>query len=107
MFGVYRCRGGCSPLFFFNLVSLSGEREIAVSGLPSMFSVPVNKIAALFNEKHIIDLVNAPDFVLGQPGDGPGILSDALPTAETVIELRSRSGVLQARLSCQIRVICI
>ena len=63
------------------------EREISVSGLPSMFSVPVDKIAALFNEMHIIDLVNASDFVgLGQPGDGPGILSGALPTAETVIE---------------------
>ena len=68
---------------------LSGdrEREIVMSGLPCMFSVPIDRIAALFNEMHIIDLVNAPDFVgLGQPGDGPGILSGALPTAETVIE---------------------
>ena len=63
------------------------EREMSVSGLPSMFSVPVDKIAELFNEMHLIDLVNGPDFVgLGQPGDGPGILSGALPTAETVIE---------------------
>jgi hypothetical protein len=76
-------------LHFSKLISLSGdrEREIAVSGLPSMFSVPIDKIAELFNEMHIIDLVNAPDFLgLGQPGDGPGILSGALPTAETVIE---------------------
>ena len=52
-----------------------------------MFSVPVDKVAALFNDMHIIDLVNAPDFVgLGQPGDGPGMLSGALPTAEIVIE---------------------
>jgi hypothetical protein len=63
---------------------IAGEREIA---LPSMFSVPVGELAGLFNEMHVIDLVNAHDFVgLGQPGDGPGILSGALPTAKTVIE---------------------
>ena len=76
-------------LHFSKLTQLSGDRErgIAVTGVPSMFSVPVDKIAALFNDMHIIDLINAPDFVgLGQPGDGPGILSGALPTAETVIE---------------------
>jgi hypothetical protein len=77
-------------LHFSKLTQLSGDRErgIAVTGVvPSMFSVPVDEIAALFNEMHIVDLINAPDFVgLGQPGDGPGILSGALPTAETVIE---------------------
>ena len=76
-------------LHFSKLTPLSGdrEREITVSGLPSMFSVPIDRIVALFNEMHIINLVNAPDFVgLGQPGDGAGILSGALPTAETVIE---------------------
>ena len=68
---------------------LSGDRqrELTVSSLPSMFSVPVDKIAELFNEMHIINLVNTSDFIgLGQSGDGPGILSGALPTAETVIE---------------------
>ena len=73
-------------LYFSKIISLSGEGKIAVSGLPSMLSVPVDKLAGLFNEMHIIDLFNAPDFGLGQPGDGPGILSGALPTAETVIE---------------------
>lgn len=76
-------------LHFSKLTPLSGdrEREITMSGLPSMFSVPIDRIVALFNEMHIIDLINAPDFVgLGQPGDGPGILSGALPTAQTVIE---------------------
>jgi hypothetical protein len=81
--------------------------QARVSGQASMFSVPVNKIAALFNEMHIIDLVNASDFVgLGQPGDGPGILSGALPRVETVIEgverITRSLGMLQARLSCQI-----
>jgi hypothetical protein len=74
-------------LHFSKLIPLSGEQEMAVSGLPNMFSIPVDKVAASFKDMHIIDLVNAPDFVgLGQPGDGPGVLSGALPTAETVIE---------------------
>ena len=76
-------------LHFSKLTPLSGEpeREVAISGLPGLFSVPIDKISALFNEMHIVDLVNTPDFLgLGQPGDGPGILSGALPTAETVIE---------------------
>jgi hypothetical protein len=74
-------------LHFSKLTPLSGEKEIAVAGLPNMFSVPLDKVAALFKDMHIIDLVNAPDFVgLGQPGDGPGVLAGALPTAQTVIE---------------------
>ena len=67
----------------FSKLTLSGdrEREIAVSGLPNMFSVLIDRIVALFNEMHIINLVNAPDFVrLGRPGDGERILSGALPT---------------------------
>ena len=74
-------------LHFSKLIPHSGEREIAASGLPNMFSVPVDKVAALFNGMHAIDLINTTDLVgLGQPGDGPGVLSGALPTAETVIK---------------------
>ena len=77
-----------SPLFQVDITIR--EREMAVSGLPRMFSVCVDKTAVLFNlnEIHVIYLVtNHPDFVeLGQPGNGQGILSSALPTVETVIE---------------------
>lgn len=69
-------------LHFSKLISSTGD----TAELPSMVSAPVNKIVALFNDMHVIDLINAPDFGLGQPGDGPGILAGALPTAETVIE---------------------
>lgn len=37
------------------------------------------------NDVHIIDFINSPDFGLGQPGDGPGILAGAVPTPETII----------------------
>ena len=84
LFGVCRWRSGCSLLFQID-ITIRRARDSGVRS--SMFSIPIDKIAALFNEMHIIDLVNAPDFIgIGQPGDGPGILSGALPTAETVIE---------------------
>lgn len=50
-----------------------------------MDSVSVETLSSMFNEMHVIDLVKSPDFGLGQPGDGDGILAGALPTAETVI----------------------
>jgi hypothetical protein len=40
----------------------------------------------VFKDIHIVSLVKSPDLGLGQPGDGDGILSGALPTAETVID---------------------
>jgi hypothetical protein len=69
-------------LHFSKLISSSGD----TAELPSMVSASVDTIVALFNDMHVIDLINAPDFGLGQPGDSPGILAGALPTAETVIE---------------------
>ncbi|KAJ4002022.1 hypothetical protein F5050DRAFT_1707724 [Lentinula boryana] len=51
----------------------------------AMMTAPVEALSSLFNEMHVIDLVKSPDFGLGQPGDGNGVLAGALPTAETVI----------------------
>ncbi|KAE9411532.1 hypothetical protein BT96DRAFT_870247 [Gymnopus androsaceus JB14] len=48
-------------------------------------SAPVEALSTMFNEMHVIDLLKVSDFGLGQPGDGPGLLAGALPTAETVI----------------------
>jgi len=73
-------------LHFAKLISPSGEPGTAASALPGVISASVDTASALFKEMHIIDLVNAPDLGLGQPGDGKGILAGALPTAETVIE---------------------
>ncbi|KAF8829251.1 hypothetical protein HHX47_DHR3000452 [Lentinula edodes] len=57
----------------------------SVSSFAVMNSAPLEALSSLFNEMHVIDLVKSPDFGLGQPGDGNGILAGALPTAETVI----------------------
>jgi hypothetical protein len=75
-------------LHFSKLVSSSlGEQGIATSApLPGVVSASFEKVAAVFNQMHIIDLFTAPGFGLGEPGDGKGILAGALPTAETVMK---------------------
>ncbi|KAJ3845453.1 hypothetical protein F5878DRAFT_654961 [Lentinula raphanica] len=51
----------------------------------AVMTAPAEALSSLFSEMHVIDLVKSPDFGLGQPGDGDGVLAGALPTAETVI----------------------
>jgi hypothetical protein len=54
-------------------------------GFPSISSASIDSITSMLGSMHIISLIGSPDFGIGQPGDGKGILSGALPTAETVI----------------------
>ncbi|KAH9485410.1 hypothetical protein JR316_0002318 [Psilocybe cubensis] len=49
-------------------------------------SAPIDALANMFNDMHVINLITSPDLGLGQPGDGNGLLAGALPTAETVME---------------------
>lgn len=48
-------------------------------------NLSVERLWKFMNEVHIIDFINSPDFGLGQPGDGSGILAGAVPTPETII----------------------
>ena len=48
-------------------------------------NLSVERLWKFINEVHIIDFINSPDFGLGQPGDGSGILAGAVPTPETII----------------------
>jgi hypothetical protein len=52
---------------------------------PTIVNASIGQLASMFRDMHIISLVMTPDFGLGQPGDGHGILSGAIPTAETVL----------------------
>lgn len=61
------------------------EEDQLVSQSASAISTSLRKLNTLFSEMHVIDLIRSPDFGLGQPGDGEGILAGAVPTAETVI----------------------
>ncbi|KAJ6499306.1 hypothetical protein C8R45DRAFT_111782 [Mycena sanguinolenta] len=52
--------------------------------VPNIGSAPLEKLTGMLAEMHIVDLI-ADDFGIGQPGDGPGLLAGALPTAEVVL----------------------
>lgn len=69
---------------FSRLVKANVGAEAAV-GIPSVATASLGKLTGMLKDMHIVNLVTSPDFGLGQPGDGEGILSGALPTAETVI----------------------
>ncbi|KAH9061361.1 hypothetical protein EDB87DRAFT_1560535 [Lactarius vividus] len=58
--------------------------------LPTVALATVDSITEALKGLHIISLFTAPDLGLGQPGNGPGILAGAVPTAETVI-----NGIVQ------------
>ena len=53
--------------------------------VPNVASASLDKLIITFREMRIVNLVTAPDFGFGQPGDGEGLLAGAVPTAETVI----------------------
>jgi hypothetical protein len=64
------------------------EGQVSAQGIdvPGVISAPLDSLADMFNEMRVIDLLTSPDFGLGQPGDGKGILAGAVPTAETVLQ---------------------
>ncbi|KAI0032245.1 hypothetical protein K488DRAFT_14467, partial [Vararia minispora EC-137] len=62
------------------------ERGISMASVvPTVASATLDSIAETFKGLDLVSLVTTPDFGLGQPADGKGILAGALPTAETVI----------------------
>jgi hypothetical protein len=72
-------------LHFSKLDSAPASQPKTASFFTVMDYAPVDALSSMFNEMHVVDLIKSPDFGLGQPGDGDGILAGALPTAETVI----------------------
>ena len=61
------------------------EPEDSTSHFPTITSSTIESIAETLEGLHIRSLFTAPDLGLGEPGDGPGLLAGAVPTAETVI----------------------
>ncbi|KDR75916.1 hypothetical protein GALMADRAFT_1331812 [Galerina marginata CBS 339.88] len=74
-------------LHFSKLTPPDIQRDVSVQDtrFPGIVSAPLDALAGLFNEMHVVDLITSPDFGLGQPGNGEGLLAGAVPTAETVI----------------------
>lgn len=60
----------------------SATESIAVANVAT---ASIANLTKMFKDMHVVNLITSPDFGLGQPGDGSGILSGAIPTAETVI----------------------
>ncbi|KJA19939.1 hypothetical protein HYPSUDRAFT_43832 [Hypholoma sublateritium FD-334 SS-4] len=75
-------------LHFAKLGKEDIARDISAENITfqGVTSAPLEQLTALFNEMHVVDLVSSPDFGLGQPGNGKGILAGAVPTAKTVID---------------------
>jgi hypothetical protein len=75
-------------LHFAKLNSPNTSREISTENVhfPGVAFAPLEEITDMFNEMHVVDLLSAPGFGLGQPGNGKGILAGAVPTAQTVIQ---------------------
>ncbi|KAF9566786.1 hypothetical protein CPC08DRAFT_627911 [Agrocybe pediades] len=75
-------------LHFASLAPEDRTRSISVQefSLSGVSAAPLDALSKMFKEMQIVDLIRSPDFGLGQPGDGDGILAGALPTAETVID---------------------
>jgi hypothetical protein len=52
---------------------------------PPVRGATIDTVIEAFRNLHIVSLFTAPDLGLGEPGDGPGLLAGAVPTAETVL----------------------
>jgi len=73
-------------LHFAKLRPAEDQVSAQAFDFPGVISAPLDSLTDMFNEMLVIDLVTSPDFGLGQPGNGKGILAGAVPTAETVLQ---------------------
>jgi hypothetical protein len=70
----------------FSKLHRSDADSGATPAIASVYNSPVTQLHAMFSEMDAVSLFTATDFGLGQPGDGKGILSGAIPTAKTVLD---------------------
>jgi hypothetical protein len=61
------------------------ESSILLRNAAIVPSGSLDKLSAKFKEMNVVNLLLPPDLGLGQPGDGDGILSGAVPTPETIL----------------------
>ena len=52
---------------------------------PSVSDASFDALSTMLKNMDVVNLLLSPDFGIGQPGDGPGLLSGALPTPGTVL----------------------
>jgi hypothetical protein len=71
-------------LHFSQLVKPPSEGEEQSSSVASVATASVESISGMLKNMKVVNLMTT-DLGIGEPGDGAGLLSGALPTAETVI----------------------
>lgn len=54
--------------------------------IASVATASVGQVSTLLAQVDVVSLITTPGMGLGLPGDGPGLLSGAIPTAQTVID---------------------
>jgi len=72
------------------VVTRDFDPNAAASAPATVVSASLDSISDALRDLNLVSLVESPDFGLGQPGNGNGILAGALPTAETIV-----NGVVQ------------
>lgn len=61
------------------------ETGTGSGGAPSVVDSDNAQIAKLFGSTQLINLISAPDFGLGQPVTGKGVLAGSVPSAGSII----------------------
>ncbi len=59
--------------------------EFAMEEVASVYNASISQLKTVLSDMHVVSLITTPDMGLGEPGDGPGLFSGAVPTAETII----------------------
>ncbi|KAI0363332.1 hypothetical protein BV20DRAFT_1031495, partial [Pilatotrama ljubarskyi] len=58
----------------------------ATAGIASVTATSYEKLKEVFSDLDIVSLITAPDLGLGQPANGPGLFSGALPSADAIVD---------------------
>ncbi len=75
-----------SPKPSLRPVSRSLDLANAVSGITSVTATSLEKLKHVFKDINVISLLSVPNWGLGQPGDQPGILAGAVPSAKAIVQ---------------------
>ncbi|RPD78065.1 hypothetical protein L226DRAFT_502366 [Lentinus tigrinus ALCF2SS1-7] len=67
-------------------LDLSAMSSKTLEGITSVTTSSFEKLKEMLSDLDVVSLITVPDLGLGQPGNAPGLLSGAVPTAKTVIE---------------------
>ena len=65
--------------------ALEQQATATSEAFPSVSDASFDALSTMLKNMDVVNLLLSPDFGIGQPGDGPGLLSGALPTPGTVL----------------------